>query len=763
MTRREQFGRDLKAFFAKPGYRPMRSRDMAFRLGVPKREFHEFRSALEELRLAGLIVRWDDSRWRLPGDVEKLLPGRLDIALAGHAFLIPDDAGAADVFIPSDRLLDAFDGDRALVRVLEGGRRPAGEVAEVVERARTRLIGSMLANGKAKVDDPRFSYEFAIVFSPDAPDKSASQTAKSQRRRRNAEKAGGKPSSLAPNSRTVASDADLPPKGQKILMEVMAWPKAAGGARARIVEVLGPSGDPDTETAAILAENDAPGPFPENVLLAARRLERSLQPQDLAGRLDLTGEICCTIDPPDARDFDDALAIREDPDGALTVDVHIADVAHYVRPGSELDIEARNRSTSIYLPERVIPMLPEELSNDVCSLRPDENRLAKTVRIKFSPEGERLGYSIHRTLIRSHRRFTYGEVLSLLRDKALARAFPDRELLGQVVRLHGLAMRLRKRRLDGGAIDLNLGEFRVVIDSEGRTEALEKVENDESHQMVEEFMLAANRSLAEWTAANGLPTLHRLHPPPKDERVEELAEYLTASGYPFKPPFQRKKLKAVVARAAGRPEEHAINLMILKSFQQATYARDPDIGHFALNFPKYLHFTSPIRRYPDLHLHQMLDMAFAIAREKTNKLPKKLRRPVVVEGSLDELGEHCSSRERRAMRIEEEVKDFRRLELLSRADGRDFQAVVTGVRKFGVFVELAGFLVEGLLPKSELARKGYVAREDLPPPAVGRRAGAKRPELAGGPGFHIGQLVRVRVRKVDLSARRCDLEFLEAL
>ncbi|MDR1535429.1 MAG: RNB domain-containing ribonuclease [Planctomycetota bacterium] len=764
MSDRERYERGLRELFADPDYRPIRSRDMAARLGLPRTEFYRFRAVLEEFRRDGLIVRGSDSLWRLPGQPEKTLLGRLDIALAGHAFLIPDDSGEADVFIAPDRLRNAFDGDLVRIRVIDerrrgGDRGRSGEVVEVVERARIRLVGTMRGGGRALVDDPRSQYEFSLVFSPAAPAKSASQAAKSQRRRLNAGKAGGE----ADRSDTVPEGAKLPPEGQKILMEVIDWPGEGNEARAAIVEVLGPSGDPDTETAAILAENGAPGPFPGEVLLAARRLERGLPPEDRIGRLDLTGEICFTIDPPDARDFDDALGIRVNSDGGLTVDVHIADVAHYVKPGSELDGEARGRSTSIYLPGRVIPMLPEEISNDICSLRPGEERPAKTVRLQYTLDGELLGFSIHRSLIRSRRRFAYGEIGEILASPRLIANFPDRDLAESVFRLHGLSRRLRERRLSGGAIELNLVEYRIVIDSEGRAEALEKTVNDESHQLVEEFMLAANRAVAEWAAANGLPVLHRSHPQPGEERVEELARYLTASGYPFKPPFQREKFMAVVARAAGRPEEHAINLMILKTFPPAAYDSDPGKGHFALNFPRYLHFTSPIRRYPDLHLHQMLDLAFALGREKSHKLPKKLRRLPAAPDDLAGLAAHCSSRERRAMRIEEEVKDFRRLELLSRAGERDFEAVVTGVRKYGVFVELAGFFVEGLLAKTDLSGKGYSAREELPPPAAGRGDGGGRPRLSGPPGFHIGQTVLVRLRRVNLSARRCDLEFLEAL
>lgn len=752
----------LRTLFADSSYRPVRSRDMAHALDIPRSEFYRFRNVLEELRQKGEIIRGHDSRWRLPAPSTAVI-GSLDIALAGHAFLIAENREDPDIFVPPDQLLDAFDGDTVKVMASaserRGERRLSGRVVEVVKRARTRIVARMLKNGRAVVEDPRNHYEFNLEVSPDAPARSASQTAKSHRRRRNAEKAGF-PENKSSVRITLGENGELPPPGQKVLLQVLAWPLDPGGPKAAIVEVLGPSGDPDTETAAILAENDAPGPFPEPVLMAARRLTRELTPEEIAGRLDLTEEICCTIDPADARDFDDALGISRDGDGNLVVDVHIADVAHYVTPKSELDVEARDRSTSIYLPERVIPMLPEEISNDICSLRPDEVRPAKTVRLKYTSEGVRIGYVIHRSLIRSRRRFSYGEVRDLIEHEALAAEFDDQELLERVKLLHELAMRLRERRIAGGAVELNLPEFRVVIDAEGKAVAMEEVEHDFSHQIVEEFMLSANRAVAEWSASNGLPALHRQHPSPKEERAIELAEYLNASGYTFRPPITRKKLMSVIAKARGKPEEHAINLMILKSFQQAVYGPEADIGHFALNFGKYMHFTSPIRRYPDLYLHQMLDNAFALGAAKANKLPKKLRKSIASVDELQTLGEHCSARERRAMRIEEEVKDFRRLELLSKAADREFEAVVTSIKKFGIFVEIRDYFVEGLIPKMELARKGRSTREELPPQVAGARKKAKRPSLAGDPGFHIGQVVHVRVRKVDLPARQCELEFL---
>jgi ribonuclease R len=760
---------------------------MARDLGIAPEDFHDFRQVLEYLRQDGLVIRGKDARWHLAGkaprprtvtkkprwhmpakerrlelddDVDvgdKILEGTIDITLSGNAFLLPDNPTDPDVFLSPDAILDAFDGDRVRVVVKTDSRRPYGLVKAVLARANPRVVARILPSGKAVTEDPRNHYEFNLVPSPDAPTRSASQAAKSQRRRRIAGEGSRGDSG---RYSTPGGIVEPPPAGQKVLMEVVSWPASPEGPRARIVEILGPAGDPDTETASILAGYNAPGPFPPEVLQAARTLARSGKVDLTTGRLDLTGAVTLTIDPVDARDFDDALSISPGKNGVMIVDVHIADVSHYVQPGTPLDLEARERATSIYLPERVLPMLPEELSNDVCSLRPGEVRPVKTVRLHFDAKGNRTSYSIHRSLIRSRHRFTYEEVRDLLNQPSLGRDFPDPEVWESLQALHELASRIREKRLAHDTVELNLAEYRVVIDAHGLAQGLEAVEHDFSHQLVEEFMLAANRAVAEWAAANGLPVLHRQHPSPKEDRLAELSEYLTASGYVFKPPFNRHKLVKVVAAARGTPEEHAINLMILKSFQQAVYGPDPDIGHFALVFSKYLHFTSPIRRYPDLHLHQMLDRAFTEA--GSERLPKRLSHLVQAGEDLAKLGQHTSARERRAMRIEEEVKEFRRLELLSRATNRDYQAVVTGVKKFGVFVEVAGFFVESLLPRVDLARHGFSTRLELPPLAVkdGKKPKKERRVFAGDPGFHIGQTVRVRVKKIDLSSRRLELDFL---
>jgi ribonuclease R len=712
----EYFSKLILAELAKPKYNPSRSRELARDLGVGDKDYPEFRDTIQELLDSEKIIRRKGGRWGLgeTGD-GKEITGTLSIARAGFGFLLPDDNTLDDLFIPEEKLGSALHGDKVKVQVEErcgSDYRRTGRVLAVLERASPRIVAFVTPEGHARPEDPKNPFDFLI----ERTDLKFSST-------------------------------------DKILLEVTVWPGEGGEPSGKVLEILGPAGDPDTETAAILHSYNAPGLFSKEVKDEVHALRRNLTPEEKAERLDLTKLVTFTIDPDTARDYDDALSFQIRADGTRVVGVHIADVSWFVRPGTKLEEEARERSTSIYLPERVIPMLPEELSNDLCSLRADEDHLTKTVFLHYDQKGERTGYTIHRSLIRSAKRFTYGEVKTLLEDEAKAAEFGRDDVISSLRSLHELAQQLRQRRLDNGCIELELGEYKIVIDENGHASGIEKCEHDFSHQLVEEFMLAANVAVAEWSANNSLPVLHRVHDSPGEDEVESLAEFLTASGYPFKPPFRRDRINAIIAKTRGKPEEHSINLAILKSFRQAIYAPNLDTGHFALNFPRYLHFTSPIRRYPDLHLHQALDAVFSPG---ADKLPKKLKKmPKKSEmKNLESLGFHTSGRERRAMKIEEEVKDFRRLELLSTLDQKDFVGVITGIRKFGIFVELKDYFVESMLPREMLEKKGFSTREEVP--------GKKRHADKGGsaPGFHLGQEVKVRVVEIDLSKRLCELEFV---
>ncbi|MBN2713826.1 MAG: ribonuclease R [Planctomycetes bacterium] len=721
MKNNEDLSRLILEEMKKPTYSPSRTKELARSLGIPKNDYPAFRDFLKSMGGRKLITRGKGNRWALPGN-EQRITGRISITRSGSGFLIPDDTTIDDIFIPEEQIGAALNGDHVAV-VMEKERgtslRHYGRVVEVIERGSPRIVAFITKDGKARPEDPKNPYDYEVI--------------------------------------TEGEEKELP-YDHKVILEITCWPGEGGEPAGKVLDILGPSGEPSTEIAAILANFEAPGPFPDEVKEEVRNLVRKLTDEEMAERMDLRDLITCTIDPKTARDFDDALSYQVKEDGTLVVGVHIADVSHFVRPGTELDKESRERSTSIYLPGRVIPMLPEELSNDLCSLRPGEDHLTKTVFIHYSPEGERIKYEIHRSIINSKRRFTYEEVYALITQKEAADNFEEKDILAAVEGLHSLAMKLRKRRLDNGSIELNMPEFQVLMDENDLAVDIALIEHDSSHQLVEEFMLAANVALAEWCKNNGMPVLYRAHEHPSEENVGELAEFLNASGYPFKPPLNRKRLNGVIEKCKGKPEEHSINLAILKSFMRAIYSEDPDIGHFALNFPNYMHFTSPIRRYPDLHLHQMMDAVFS---RGADKLPKKLHKlPKEGGAEIVKLGGHTSSMERRAMKIEEAVKDFRRLELLSKQEQREFRAIVTGVRKFGIFVEIENYFVEGMIPRWMLEKKGFSTREEIPSQM---KKDHRRHPSHQKPGFHLGQEVKVKITSIDLKARLCEMEFIGTL
>ncbi len=703
-----EYQQSILFFVKSKEYTPMRTKEIARNLGISKDTRKLFREAIKDLKHRHKLMKIRGSKWVLPEDGEHI-SGTLRITRSGCGFLIPDDTSKDDVFIGEENLLNALDGDKVLISIDSPrgtGYRHYGTVQQVLERASARFVAVVTPELSAEAEDIRNPYNYIIENPP----------------------------------------KDLKP-ATKVILQTTVFPDNINDPRGKIIEILGPAGAPDTEIAAILAGFDAPGEFPDEVKDEVYRLGDSNPFADKTGRLDLTDSITVTIDPETARDFDDALSITRNADGGFKVGVHIADVSYFVKPEGIIDREARERSTSIYLPGRVIPMLPEELSNDLCSLRPQEERFTKSVFIDYTAEGVVQDYKIYRSVIKSSRRMTYPEVKTLLSNPEAAAAFENKEILEALQDLNTLAQKLRENRLQNGSIELNMAEYIILFNEDNEVEGMEQVEHDFSHQLVEEFMLAANVCVARWCHENAMPVLHRIHEAPKEEALEELAEFLTSSGYPFKPPLRRDRLQRIINDAKDKPEEHSINLSILKSFQQAVYGADSNIGHFALNFTHYMHFTSPIRRYPDLHLHQTLDKMFA---DNSDKLPKHPHKHLEYDlKDLVLLGTHTSGRERRAMKIEEGVKDFRKLQLLQKSGEEEFEAVVTGIRKFGIFVEIKDFFVESLIPKKMVETIGYTTKEVIP---NHNRKNRNQPQ-----GFHLGQLVRVKLKSVDLATRNCEL------
>jgi len=504
-----------------------------------------------------------------------------------------------------------------------------------------------------------------------------------------------------------------------------------------VVEVLGARGAPGIDTLSIIHEFELPQEFPEDVLEAAREQAEHFDPENLHGRRDLTADTIITIDPVDARDFDDAISLERTENGHWRLGVHIADVTHFVPTRSALDREARERATSVYLPDRVIPMLPETISNHLASLQPDKVRYARTVEIEFTPAGIRVSAEVYRSAIKSRRRFTYEEVDEYLADPTAWKEKLTPEVHSLVGRMHELAMVLRRRRLDAGAIELHLPEVKIDLDRAGRVAGAHVVQNTVSHQIIEEFMLAANEAVATWLHSEGLIFLRRVHETPELRRLKAVTTFVRELGIACESLESRFEIKRVIAEVMGKPMERAVNFAVLKSMQKAHYSPIEE-GHYALHSQHYCHFTSPIRRYPDLTVHRLCD---ALARG---------RRPHQSAEELTSLGEHCSEREQRAERAERELVKVKLLAFLSERIGEQFDAVITGVESFGIFAQGIELPAEGLIHVNAM-RDDHYDYDSATHSLVGRRAGNA---------LRLGDTIRVEIGRVDVDRRELDLRLI---
>lgn len=611
----------------------------------------------------------------------------------------------ADIYISESACRDAADGDTVAVR-LSKRRGPkggiAGEIAEVIERDTHRFVGvydEREGSGIVRIDGKIFADPISVGD------------------------AGAK--SVQP--------------GDKVVVEMVRFPTHMFQGEAVIVEVLGARGQPGVDTLSIIHEFGLPTDFPSDVLEDARAQAEAFD-ESLSGRLDLTAETIITIDPVDARDFDDAISLTELPNGHWRLGVHIADVSHFVRPRSALDREARDRATSVYLPDRVLPMLPEIISNNLASLQPDKVRYAKTVFIEFTADGIRAHAEVHNAAIKSVRRFSYEEVDEYLADPAGWRvklAPAVHRLLGD---MHTLAMTLRQKRLTGGAIELTLPEIKVDLDKDGRVSGAHLVENTVSHQIIEEFMLAANEAVAFLLRQQEIDFLRRVHGQPDPRKLLALTRFVRDLGIECESLESRFEIKRVVELVKDRPEAQAVNYAILRSMQKAVYSPDDD-GHYALHSQDYCHFTSPIRRYPDLTVHRIFD---ALARGK---------RPAGSFEELGVLGDHCSEREQRAANAERELKKVKLLDYMSKRIGEEMEAVITGVEEYGLFAQGIELPAEGFIHVRTLADDFY-RYERSTHTLAGSREGNQ---------YRLGDIIRVRIAHVDVDRRELDLQLVKRL
>jgi ribonuclease R len=707
-------------------YRPLNRIDIARKLGFTGSEGVELRKSLRELERAGEIARIRKNRYVLPAEAD-LVTGKLSIHQAGYGFLTSEMSGQPDVFIAAENTGTAMHGDRVVARMSRDepygrikGRRE-GRVIRILERAHDTIVGTLQRSRKfyyVVPDDPRIVHDVYVGQVSNSPQDQSARV-----------------------DLPLATSKLAPQVGDKVVVRLEAWESRHVNPEGEIIEVLGPASAPGIDMLSIIRKYHLPTEFPRDVLEQAKGIPETIDARQLEGREDLRGKFIVTIDPDDARDFDDAIHVEKIGSG-WRLGVHIADVAAYVEPASPLDREARRRGNSVYLPDRVIPMLPERLSNGVCSLNPGVDRFTHSVFIHFDKHGTAKSTHFARSVIRSAHRLTYKQAYAILT------AAPSDQLSERLHLAWELATLLRQRRFEHGALDLDFPEVKVWVDKEGHPVKLERVENDKSHQLIEEFMLAANEAVARELKKRAIPTIYRIHENPDPEKLAEYREFVLGFNYTVGDVTHRAELQRLLAAIRGKPEEQALKVGLLKSLKRARYSPQP-LGHYGLAKANYLHFTSPIRRYADLVVHRALGKGPAgAAGGRPARSASAPHHPDMAE--ITSIAEHISVTERTAADAEVDAIQMKKLEFFQRQlDARNpqiFRASIIDVRNYGLMVELPDALVTGLVHVSSLTDDFYLfdsTRRQL----IGRRS-RKR--------FSVGDELSVFVVRVDGFKRQVD-------
>ncbi|MGB4727839.1 MAG: ribonuclease R [Thermogutta sp.] len=713
----EELQQAILAHVRSEKYQPVKPRVIAKALKIPAEEAHLVKKAVKALVKAGFLEFGSGHLVYLAGTRKSAKPieqasgiiGVFRRKEAGHGFVRPKPQPGQtepleEIFIPPEWSSDAATGDLVRVRLAKRKRGrdlgPAGQIVEILERQSSRFVGTYFeadGQGYVQVDGTVFAQPIYVGD---------------------------------PGAHGVQPD-------DKVVIEMLRFPNHFRQGEGVIVEVLGPLGKPGVDTLTIMREFNLPEEFPPEVLEEARQVAQAFEETIPPDRYDATAETTITIDPEDARDFDDAVSLERLADGSWRLGVHIADVAYFVPPGSLLDHEARNRGTSVYLPDRVIPMLPELISNGLASLQPGKLRLTKSVYMEFTPEGIKTDVKIERSVIRSDRRLTYEQVDAFFEDPAAYKRAWGTKVHDLLLRMRELARILRQRRRDRGALELVMPEVKVDLDRRGRVVGAHLVPNTESHQIIEEFMLAANESVAETLRDRGWLFLRRIHRPPTARKLRQLQDFVEALAFPSRDLEDRFGLQSLLEITKGKPQQYAVHYAVLRSLQRAIYSPLEE-GHYALASECYCHFTSPIRRYPDLTVHRLVDAMLLNFKPRINPT------------ELVALGEHCSEREERGEAAERELTNLKLLSFLSERLGMELDGIVTGVEKYGLFVQGIALPADGFIPVEALS-DDYYHFDRASHSLCGRRSGNQ---------FRLGDLVRVAVARVDLERRQLDFRLL---
>jgi ribonuclease R len=683
---------------------------------------------LKEFVRVGLVSSKGGRYWRR--QVSGFLIGTLRGTRSGHAFIVPDDdkeRERGDLFVNARAMGPALNGDKVIARVTgvrERGRE--GRVEAVLHRANETVVGTFVklkSEGFVSPIDDRFLYNIVI----------------------------------APSGSLDVNDGDV------VNVEITTPPISGRPPSGRIIEVLGRPEDPGIDVEIIIRKHRLPHVFPKAALLEAESIQDEISGDQLEGREDLRDTLTITIDGETARDFDDAVSLEDLPNGRLRLGVHIADVSFYVRQNAQLDEEASRRGTSVYFPERAIPMLPERLSNDLCSLKPRVDRLTMSALIELNRNGRVIDYRLTPSVIHSRERMTYTAVHEIIANPEGATAQTYSHLKDMLLKMHDLTTVLIKQREERGAIDFDLPEAELWFNDEGQIGGIARSERNIAHRLIEEFMLLANETVASHLDKLLVPLLYRIHEEPNPMKVEEFAEIAASFGHKFSMhgPIPQRGFQRLAREIRGTPEEQMLSYLMLRSMQRARYT-PRNQGHFGLAMKTYTHFTSPIRRYPDLIVHRILRELIEKGRERDDlggidpgsrhslkRISASLldeERETELRSALELIGDHSSERERIAADAERELMDWRKAEFMADRVGDEFDGVITGVKEYGFYVELDEFFVEGLVHISTLVGDEYEYRERKHR-LVGRRTRRE---------YRLGDRLRVMVNRVDRARHLID-------
>jgi ribonuclease R len=699
-------------------HHPLTKEEIFERFDVSKGQQKMFSELLNDLLKSGHLFKNSSGLYGVP-EKFNLIGGRLEKTASGNGFLIPDDPEKDDIYISSSNMNGAMHNDKVFVRPVHSdrGRSQAGEVAEIIERCNKKIVGNL---------ELYKNYGFII-----------------------------------PDNKRICNDIFIPPTGlkdakdgQKVVAKITRWPEKNRNPEGEIIEILGYKGEAGVDIEAIIRQLDLPGDFSNKVLNAAESVPEQVS-EDLIKndeeRADLRNLKLVTIDGADAKDLDDAVSIEKIGENKYRLGVHIADVSHYVEEGKALDDEAFERATSIYLVDRVIPMLPQKLSNGICSLNPHVDRLTLTVFIDYRLRGKKgieiVDHKITKSVIRSNHRMTYDEVQAILdnNDEALKEKYND--FIDELEMMNKLRKRLRQKRFEEGSMDFNFSEVKVELDDNGKPINLIKRSHREAEQLIEEFMIAANRVVAAEMSWKEMPFIYRVHEEPDLDRIQQFNEFIHNFGYSLKGVkngIHPRALQKILEQVRGSKEEKIIETVMLRSLKKAVYS-EKNIGHFGLGVTHYSHFTSPIRRYPDLTAHRII-------KETASKGYLSEQRQEELDNKLPKIADHCSLQERRAVDAERDSVDLKKIEFMQDKIGEEFEGIISGITGFGIFVELEN-TVEGLIHIKNL-KDDYYHYDEEKYHLIGERTKKI---------YRIGDELKIKVDSVNLEERELDFKLIEKI